>query len=60
MKIEIAQLKDKAQTIVPKQQKESSDIFEKIQSEAKRNLEATFLVDKEKEITTTQKIRRDR
>lgn len=60
MKIEIAQLKDKAQTIVPKQQKESSDIFEKIQSEAKRNLEATFLVDKEKEITTTPKIRRDR
>ena len=60
MKIEIAQLKDKDQTIVPKQQKESSDIFEKIQSEAKRNLEATFLVDKEKEITTTPKIRRDR
>ena len=60
MKIEIAQLKDKDQTIVPKQQKESSDIFEKIQREAKRNLEATFLVDKEKEITTTPKIRRDR
>ena len=60
MKIELAQLKDNAQTIVPKQQKESSDIFEKIQSEAKRNLEATFLVDKEKEIATTPKIRRDR
>ena len=56
----LSQKKDKAQTIVPKQQKESSDIFEKIQSEAKRNLEATFLVDKEKEIATTPKIRRDR
>lgn len=60
MKIELAQLKDNAQTIVPKQQKESSDIFEKIQSEAKRNHEATFLIDKEKETQTTVKIRRDR
>lgn len=65
MKIEIAQLKDKAQTIVPKQQKESSDIFEKIQSEAKRNLATvrksdSSILKTEKEETTTTKIRRER
>ena len=60
MKIELAELKEKAREPATKQQKENLDIFEKIQSEAKRNHEATFLIDKEKETQTTVKIRRDR
>lgn len=63
--IEIAELKEKLKTIVPKQQKESLDIFESIQSEAKRNLATvrksdSSILKTEKEETTTTKIRRDR
>lgn len=63
--IEIAELKEKLKTIVPKQQKESLDIFESIQSEAKRNLATvrksdSSILKTEKEETTTTKIRRER